>query len=48
MLSPGGELPSEETDLHILQGLPEKAPLPELDVVMDETTWRSLFYSKVS
>ena len=42
MLSPRGELPSEETDVHVLQGLLEKAPLPALDVVMDEMTWRIL------
>lgn len=39
---PRGELPSEETDLHVLQGLPEKAPLPALDAVMGKMTWRIL------
>lgn len=39
---PPGRLLSEDSDLHVLQGLPEKTPLPALDAVLDEMTWRIL------
>lgn len=45
---PPGRLLSEDADLHVLQGLLEKTPLPALDAALDEMTWRILFYSKVS
>lgn len=41
MLAPGRLLP-EDADLHVLQGLLEKTPLPALDALLDEMTWRIL------
>ena len=39
---PPGRLLSEDSDLHVLQGLPEKTPLSALDAVLDKMTWRIL------